>query len=80
MSLLYKDFVKSLNNVERFVVKVGTSSITDNNNKLDVGKIVSLRENLLRQEGSIGVRMSYVDIMVFIIARALKAHPFINCS
>jgi pyruvate dehydrogenase E2 component (dihydrolipoamide acetyltransferase) len=44
----------------------------------DVSKIVLLREDLLREEGD--TRVSYVDIMVFILARALKLHPSINCS
>jgi pyruvate dehydrogenase E2 component (dihydrolipoamide acetyltransferase) len=48
--------------------------------ELDVGEVVRLREKLLRQEKAIGVRIGYVDIMVFIIARALKANPSINCS
>jgi pyruvate dehydrogenase E2 component (dihydrolipoamide acetyltransferase) len=48
--------------------------------ELDMGKVVRLRENLLRQEESIGVRIGYVDIMVFIIASALKVCPSINCS
>ena len=48
--------------------------------ELDVEEVVSLRKKLLRQEESIGVRIGYVDIMVFIIARALNAHPSINCS
>lgn len=48
--------------------------------EFDMGKVVRLRENLLRQEESAGVRIGYVDIMVFIIARALKVHSSINCS
>lgn len=48
--------------------------------ELDMAEIVRLRERLLTQERSIGVRISYVDIMVYLIARSLKAHPDINCS
>lgn len=48
--------------------------------ELDMEKIVRLRENLLRKEESVGLRIGYVDIMVFILARALKASPSINCS
>jgi glutamate 5-kinase len=60
MSLLYRDFVKSLNNVERFVVKVGTSSITDDNNKLDVGKIATLVSILMKEriKGKIPILVS----------------------
>ncbi len=46
----------------------------------DVSKIVLLREDLLKEEGVTDTRISYVDIMVFILSRALKLHPSINCS
>jgi len=46
----------------------------------DVSKIVLLREDLLQEEGVADTRISYVDIMVFILSRALKLHPSINCS
>jgi pyruvate dehydrogenase E2 component (dihydrolipoamide acetyltransferase) len=46
----------------------------------DVSKIVLLREDLLKEEGVADTRISYVDIMVFILSRALKRHPSINCS
>ena len=46
----------------------------------DVSKIVLLREDLLKEEGVADTRISYVDIMVFILSRALKLHPSINCS
>ncbi len=46
----------------------------------DVSRIVLLREDLLRQEEGQDTRISYVDIMVFVLSRALKLHPSINCS
>jgi pyruvate dehydrogenase E2 component (dihydrolipoamide acetyltransferase)/2-oxoglutarate dehydrogenase E2 component (dihydrolipoamide succinyltransferase) len=46
----------------------------------DVSKIVLLREDLLKEEGVADTRVSYVDIMVFILSRALKLHPSINSS
>ena len=48
--------------------------------ELDVVEVVRFREKLLRQEKSIGVRIGYVDIMVFITAKALRSNPSINCS
>lgn len=48
--------------------------------EMDMTKIVELREALLKAEGETGARISYVDLMVFIISRALKLHPSINCS
>lgn len=46
----------------------------------DVSKIVLLREDLLKEEGMADTRITYVDIMVFILSRALKQHPSMNCS
>ncbi len=46
----------------------------------DVSKIILLREDLLKEEGVTDTRISYVDIMVFMLSRALKLHPSINCS
>jgi pyruvate/2-oxoglutarate dehydrogenase complex dihydrolipoamide acyltransferase (E2) component len=34
----------------------------------------------VRQESTIGVRISYIDILVFVIVKALKNHRDINCS
>ena len=48
--------------------------------ELDMGEIVSVRDRFLKKEESLGLRISYVDIMVYIISKTLKAHPLINCS
>jgi len=41
---------------------------------------VRFRENLMRREESLGVRISYIDLLVFVLAKALREHPAINCS
>lgn len=46
----------------------------------DMSRIVLLREDLLKEEKVSGQRIGYVDIMVFILARALRKHPAMNCS
>jgi len=48
--------------------------------ELDMGEIDRVRDRFIKQEESLGLRISYVDIMVYIISRTLKAHPSINCS
>lgn len=48
--------------------------------ELDMKEIVKAREDFLNEEKDIGVRISYIDIQVFIVARALRAHPSINSS
>jgi pyruvate dehydrogenase E2 component (dihydrolipoamide acetyltransferase)/2-oxoglutarate dehydrogenase E2 component (dihydrolipoamide succinyltransferase) len=41
---------------------------------------VKLRENLLSQERTIGTRITYTDLLVFAIVKALKDHPLLNSS
>jgi pyruvate dehydrogenase E2 component (dihydrolipoamide acetyltransferase)/2-oxoglutarate dehydrogenase E2 component (dihydrolipoamide succinyltransferase) len=48
--------------------------------EFEVTELVKLRENLLRQEKTIGTRITYTEILVFIITKALKDHPLINSS
>lgn len=48
--------------------------------EFDATEFVRLRQSLVNQEKSIGVRITYTEILVFAIARALKDHPDINCS
>ncbi|UCH08243.1 MAG: 2-oxo acid dehydrogenase subunit E2 [Deltaproteobacteria bacterium] len=48
--------------------------------ELDMGEIVRVRDRFIKREESLGLRISYVDMMVYIISRTLKAHPSINCS
>jgi glutamate 5-kinase len=50
MSRRYRDFIRSLKNTKRFVVKVGTSSLTDATSRLDVGKIANLVSMLMREK------------------------------
>jgi pyruvate dehydrogenase E2 component (dihydrolipoamide acetyltransferase)/2-oxoglutarate dehydrogenase E2 component (dihydrolipoamide succinyltransferase) len=48
--------------------------------EFEVTDLVKLRESLLRQEKTIGTRITYTEILVFIITKALKDHPLINSS
>lgn len=48
--------------------------------ELDMTEIVRIRDRFLKREESLGLRISYVDVMVYILSRTLKAHPSINCS
>ncbi|MDD5007215.1 MAG: dihydrolipoamide acetyltransferase family protein [Syntrophorhabdaceae bacterium] len=48
--------------------------------EFDMTEMVNFRESLVRQESTIGVRISYIDILVFVIVKALKNHRDINCS
>lgn len=47
---------------------------------LDMTEMVKFRESLVRQESIVGVRIGYMDILVFAVAKALRDHRDINCS
>jgi len=48
--------------------------------EFDVTEFVKLREVFLNREKEIGVKITYTEILVYAIARALKDHPDINVS
>ena len=48
--------------------------------ELDMTEMIKLRTLLLEQEKFIGTRITYTDIMVLAIAKALKAVPLVNSS
>jgi pyruvate dehydrogenase E2 component (dihydrolipoamide acetyltransferase) len=48
--------------------------------EIDMTEAVRLREGYAAREKAIGVRIGYADIMVFVLAHALKELPDINCS
>ena len=48
--------------------------------ELDVTELVRFRDNLVKKEETLGVRISYIDLLIFILAKALKDHSTINCS
>ena len=49
MNKEYTNRSSSLENTKRFVVKVGTSSLTDNSSRLDIGKVANLVSMLMRE-------------------------------
>jgi len=51
-----------------------------NMGEIDASGLVGMREGLVAQEKTIGVRISYTDIIVYAICKALKANPVINSS
>ncbi|MBU2547687.1 MAG: 2-oxo acid dehydrogenase subunit E2 [Proteobacteria bacterium] len=48
--------------------------------EVDATELVKLRKALLQREKMIGVRVTYNDILVYILARALKVVPMMNAS
>jgi len=48
--------------------------------EIDMTQMVKLRKDLVDQERAIGTRITYTDIFVFAVAKALRDHPVINSS
>lgn len=48
--------------------------------EIDMTEVVKLRNSLVEQEQKIGTRITYTDIFVLAVAKALKEHPIINSS
>ncbi len=48
--------------------------------ELDMTEMVRWRQGLLAREKSVGFRVSYTDLLVYVLARTLKAVPVLNAS
>lgn len=48
--------------------------------EIDMTQMVKLRKDLVDQESAIGTRITYTDLFVFTVAKALKENPVINSS
>lgn len=48
--------------------------------EIDMTQLVKLRQDLVEQESTFGTRITYTDLLVIAVARALKEHPAINAS
>jgi pyruvate dehydrogenase E2 component (dihydrolipoamide acetyltransferase) len=48
--------------------------------EIDMAEIVKLREALTRQAEALGTGITYTDIFVFLVSRALKDYPMVNSS
>ena len=48
--------------------------------EIDMAQMVKLRKDLVDQESVLGTRITYTDLLVFALARALKEHPLVNSS
>ncbi len=48
--------------------------------EIDAYELVKLRNKLLKKEKDLGTRITYTDIIIYIVSRALKAFPLVNIS
>jgi pyruvate dehydrogenase E2 component (dihydrolipoamide acetyltransferase) len=51
-----------------------------NTGEIDMGEVKKLRLEMLKLEETLQTRITYTDIFVLALAKALKAHPIINSS
>lgn len=47
---------------------------------MDMTEMIKLRKALVAQEKALEVRISYTDLLIMVIAHALKDHPLLNSS
>ena len=65
---------------ERMVDSLSISAQLSFLGKFDATELIQFRKALLNREKAIGVSVTYTEILVYAIARALKDHPDINVS
>ena len=65
---------------EHMVRSLHTSAQLSSMGEADATGLVEFRKLCLREEATIGERIGYTDILVFILAKILKEQPIINAS
>jgi pyruvate dehydrogenase E2 component (dihydrolipoamide acetyltransferase)/2-oxoglutarate dehydrogenase E2 component (dihydrolipoamide succinyltransferase) len=65
---------------ERMVGSLSNSAQLSFLGEFDATELIQFRKALLNREKAIGVSVTYTEILVYAIARALKDHPDINVS
>ncbi len=48
--------------------------------EIDVSKLIELRKEFVAREAAVGVRVTYNDIFVFVLAKVLREKPVVNSS
>jgi len=74
--------VKGLRKViaDRLYKSLQTTAQMSEMGEMEVGELVRIREQFLSEEKSIGLRISYTDLIVKAVALTLKSHPLLNAS
>jgi pyruvate dehydrogenase E2 component (dihydrolipoamide acetyltransferase)/2-oxoglutarate dehydrogenase E2 component (dihydrolipoamide succinyltransferase) len=65
---------------ERMVGSLSNSAQLSFLGEFDATELIQFRKALLNREKAIGASVTYTEILVYVIARALKDHPDINVS
>jgi pyruvate dehydrogenase E2 component (dihydrolipoamide acetyltransferase) len=65
---------------DHMVKSLAVSAQLTGMSEIDMTEVLRLRKSFLQREKKIGVRISYTDILVFILARTIKSVPQVNTS
>lgn len=57
-----------------------TAAQMSSGGEVDATELIKFRKALVDDEKRLGVRITYTDIMVMVVARTLKMHPIVNSS
>jgi len=65
---------------ENMLRSLQVSAQMTSSGEIDMTEIIKLRQSLVAQQEAIGARITYTDIFVMIVAKALRQNPIINSS
>lgn len=65
---------------ENMLRSLRVSAQMTSSGEIDMTEMVKLRQSLVAQQEAIGARITYTDIFVMVVAKALRQHPIINSS
>jgi pyruvate dehydrogenase E2 component (dihydrolipoamide acetyltransferase)/2-oxoglutarate dehydrogenase E2 component (dihydrolipoamide succinyltransferase) len=65
---------------DHMMQSLAVSAQLSNMGEIDVTELVRLRKSYLAKEEEIGVRITYTDIIVMLLAKAIKYVPIVNSS
>ena len=65
---------------EHMIRSLQTSAQLTTTGEIDMTELIRIRKSYVEKEQQIGVRISFTDMIVFILARVLKEQPMMNSS
>ena len=65
---------------ENMLRSLQVSAQMTSSGEIDMTEMIKLRQSLVAQQEAIGARITYTDIFVMIVAKALRQNPIINSS
>jgi len=65
---------------EHMLLSKSTSAQVTVMGEMDMAEMIDLRSGLVAQEAKLGTKITYSDILIYIVARMLKKYPLINAS